>query len=262
MTDVVRITCSIFIGVELVVRKRRALPGMELFETGSSYECFTALSYNNKTLFVIILSCVLKAVTTLQLGTLSCSGREQAHTICCLPNTPGDMKKSESDVLCSYHITATNKTRVSFTDLYSFLLLDNERSVESFGIQLPTISKTVELICTSAQDSTSHFEISRSPKAKEMSSPETVKTQKSENENVHGASTEGFEESSVCVSKQETVVVEESKAEEQKTTEDQGNDDSMFQSDYRFRLRLRVRYRINEEAIRCLLLLRWVGWVE
>lgn len=170
--------------------------------------------------------------------------------------TPGILKKSESDVRCSYHITATSKTRVLFTDLYLLLLLDNERSVESFGIQLQTISETVEPICISAQDSTSHFEISRSPKAKEMSSPETVKTKKGENENVHSESTEG---SSVCVSKQETVVVEESKAEEQKTTEDQRKDDSMFHSDYRFRLRLRVRYRINEEAIRCLLLLRWVG---
>lgn len=93
MTDVVRITCSILIGVELVVRQRLALPGMELFETGSSYECFTALSCNIKTLFMIILSCVIKAVTTLRLGTLSCSGREQAHTICCLPNTPGDTEE-------------------------------------------------------------------------------------------------------------------------------------------------------------------------
>ena len=105
--------------------------------------------------------------------------------------------------------------------------------------------------CT--EDSTSHFEISRSPETTDLSSPETVKTR--ENENVHGESNESFEVSSVCVSKQEPVVVEESKAEEQR------QDDSMFHSDYRFRLRLRVHFRINEEAIRCLLLLRWVGCV-
>ena len=144
------------------------------------------------------------------------------------------------------------------------LLLDNENSVESFGKLLQTISETVEnntsaqasMSCT--EDSTSHFEISRSSKAKDISSPETVKTRESENENVQGESTESFEVSSVSVSKQETVVVEESKSEEQKSTEGQRKDDSMFLSDYRFRLRLRVHYRINEEAIRCLLLLRWV----
>ena len=37
---------------------------------------------------------------------------------------------------------------------------------------------------------------------------------------------------------------------------------SVYHNDFRFRLRLRVHYRINEEAIRCLLLLRWVGRVH
>lgn len=157
-------------------------------------------------------------------------------------------------------------TRFSFTDLYLFLFLDNGKSLESFGKQLKTISERVEN--TSAQDSmsctadsTSHFEISRSPETTDISSPETVNTRESDNENVHVESIESFEVSSGSVSKQEPVVVEESKAEEQKSTEEQGKDDSMFHSDYRFRLRLRVHYRINEGAIRCLVLLRWVGCV-
>lgn len=106
-------------------------------------------------------------------------------------------------------------------------------------------------------DSTSHFEISRSPKSKEISSLETVQARESEHENAQGESNESFEVSSVSVSKQEPVVVEEtSTAKEQKLSEEQRKDDSIFHSDYRFRLRLRVHYRINEEAIRCLLLLR------
>lgn len=115
------------------------------------------------------------------------------------------------------------------------------------------------MFCT--EDSTSHFEISRSPETKDITSPETVKTRESEKEIVQGDSSNTFEVLSDTVSKQENVIVEESKAEEQRSAEEQRKQDSMFHSDYRFRLRLRVHYRINEEAIRCLLLLRWVGWV-
>ena len=142
--------------------------------------------------------------------------------------------------------------------------LDNGKSVESFGKQLQTISETEitsaqdSVSCT--EDSTSHFEISRSPKTKEISSPETVQTTESEHKNAQGESNERFEVSSVSVSKQEPVVVEESTEKERKSSEERKKDDSLFHSDYRFRLRLRVHYRINEEAIRCLLLLRWVGW--
>ena len=98
------------------------------------------------------------------------------------------------------------------------------------------------------------------PEIKGITSPETVQTSESENENVQDESSNTLEVLSDTVSKQETVIDEESKAEEQKSVEEQRKQDSMFHSDYRFRLRLRVHYRINEEAIRCLLLLRWVGW--
>ena len=147
----------------------------------------------------------------------------------------------------------------------SVSVVDNGKSLESSGKQLQTISETE---ITPAQDLvsctgeyTSHFEISRSPKTKEISSPETVQTRESEHENAQGESNESFEVSPFSVSMQEPVVVEESTAKEQKSSEEQRKDDSIFHSDYRFRLRLRVHYRINEEAIRCLLLLRWVGCV-
>ncbi|KAJ7339512.1 hypothetical protein OS493_005911 [Desmophyllum pertusum] len=65
-----------------------------------------------------------------------------------------------------------------------------------------------------------------------------------------------FEVSSGTVDDQETVAVDETKGEEQKLSEEQRKQDSMYHSDYRFGLRLRVHYRINEEAVRCLLLVR------
>ena len=147
------------------------------------------------------------------------------------------------------------------TVIYLSLFLENGKSPESFLKKLQTISETVENTCAQdskscTEDSTSHFEISPSPGTTDISSPETLKISESQNENIHGESDERFELSSVSVSKQEPVVVEESKAEEQKSTEEQIKADSMFHSDYRFRLSLRVHYRINEEAIRCLLLLR------
>ena len=43
-----------------------------------------------------------------------------------------------------------------------------------------------------------------------------------------------------------------------KYPEKQTGKENLYHSDYRFSLRLRVHYRINEEAIRCLLLVRWV----
>ena len=43
-----------------------------------------------------------------------------------------------------------------------------------------------------------------------------------------------------------------------KHPEKQIGKENLYHSDYRFSLRLRVHYRINEEAIRCLLLVRWV----
>ena len=43
-----------------------------------------------------------------------------------------------------------------------------------------------------------------------------------------------------------------------KHPEKQTGKENLYHSDYRFSLRLRVHYRINEEAIRCLLLVRSV----
>ncbi|XP_078381614.1 uncharacterized protein LOC144664361 isoform X2 [Oculina patagonica] len=134
---------------------------------------------------------------------------------------------------------------------------DNEKSVESSTKQLQTKSEAAEI--TSSQDSTlcdedskSRLEISSSPETRNVTLPEiAVTTNGSVNENVQGESNETFEVSADTVNNQETpVIVEETKTEEQR------KQDSMYHNDYRFGLRLRVHYRINEEAIRCLLLLR------
>lgn len=155
-----------------------------------------------------------------------------------------------------------------FTDFFTFASLDNEEdSLESSTKQLQTNTETVEnassqdsTLCS--EDATSRLKVSSSPETNDITLPETaVTTSGSENENLQGESNETFEVSSGTADNQETIIVEETKTEEQGPTEEQRKQDSMYHNDYRFGLRLRVHYRINEEAIRCLLLLRWVGWV-
>lgn len=104
----------------------------------------------------------------------------------------------------------------------------------------------------STEEPTSYFDISPLPGIKNVTFPETITT----GENVPRESSETFEVSSGTVDDQETVAVDETKGEEQKLSEEQRKQDSMYHSDYRFGLRLRVHYRINEEAVRCLLLVR------
>lgn len=45
---------------------------------------------------------------------------------------------------------------------------------------------------------------------------------------------------------------------EQRNSEEQNKSDNVYYSGYRFGLQLRVHYRINEEAVRCILLVRLV----
>lgn len=94
-----------------------------------------------------------------------------------------------------------------------------------------------------------------------IASAETVKTIGNEDQKVKSELRETIEVSSVSVTSQEGVSVDETTAADQKPSEEQKGKDSVYHSDYRFGLRMRVQYRINEEAIRCLLLVRWVGWV-
>lgn len=138
--------------------------------------------------------------------------------------------------------------------------------LESSTKQLQTKSEIVENILSSqdstlcAESTTSHLEISSSPETKDITLPETVvTTSSSENEHVEAESRETNEVCSKAVNSQEIVTVKETETEEHKSTEEQSKHDSVYHNDYRFALRLRVHYRINEEAIRCLLLLRWVG---
>lgn len=111
-----------------------------------------------------------------------------------------------------------------------------------------------------AESSTSHLEISSSPETKDIILPETVvTTSSSENEHVEVESSVTNVVWSEAVNNQEILTVEETGTDEHKSTEEQSKQDSVYHNDYRFALRLRVHYRINEEAIRCLLLLRWGG---
>ena len=78
-------------------------------------------------------------------------------------------------------------------------------------------------------------------------------------ENVETEASETCEGSSASLNSQTVVSLDKTTAKEVKPAGEQTkSDNDVYHSDYRFGLRLRVHYRINEEAIRCLLLVRWV----
>lgn len=68
---------------------------------------------------------------------------------------------------------------------------------------------------------------------------------------------ESLEMSKKIVDSQNVVNAQDHESQAQNPSGEQIKQDTdMYYSDYRFRLRLRVHFRINEEAIRCLLLVR------
>ena len=68
---------------------------------------------------------------------------------------------------------------------------------------------------------------------------------------------ESLEMSKKIVDSQNVVNAQDHESQAQNPSGEQIKQDTdMYDSDYRFRLRLRVHFRINEEAIRCLLLVR------
>ena len=92
----------------------------------------------------------------------------------------------------------------------------------------------------------------------DKTSEETSETGTEQDHNVKTESSENYELSSTSVSSQEVSTENSTNAMNKKHPEKQIGKENLYHSDYRFSLRLRVHYRINEEAIRCLLLVRWV----
>ena len=87
-----------------------------------------------------------------------------------------------------------------------------------------------------------------------------METNDHEEENVKTETCKTCEASSATLNSQVEVSVDKIPASEVKPAGEQSKtDNDVYHSDYRFGLRLRVHYRINEEAIRCLLLVRWVA---
>lgn len=151
------------------------------------------------------------------------------------------------------------------TRLFSCAILfleDKEKPGESLTKQLPTISEREEKmteheLTPSVEDSTSRLEVSPSPETEKTITDEAITSIDIENEMTQIKSREALEVSKSTGNDQEIVIVEENKPQEQNPSDEQikqGTD--MYYSDYRFKLRLRVHFRINEEAIRCLLLVR------
>lgn len=124
---------------------------------------------------------------------------------------------------------------------------------------MPTLSETEEKIkepelTPSIEDSTTQSQVN--------SSPETVNTCTDEeissiDEFSESELRESLEMSKKIVDSQNVVNAQDHESQAQNPSGEQIKQDTdMYYSDYRFRLRLRVHFRINEEAIRCLLLVR------
>ena len=108
-------------------------------------------------------------------------------------------------------------------------------------------------------DSESHSEDTPAQDNENDTFTETAETNDHEEENVSIEASEPCEASSASLNSQVEVSVDKTPTTEVKPTGEQSKaDNDVYHSDYRFGLRLRVHYRINEEAIRCLLLVRWV----
>lgn len=110
-------------------------------------------------------------------------------------------------------------------------------------------------------DSESHSEDTPAQENKNDTFTETAETNDHEEENVKTEASETCEASSATLNNSQVeVTVDKIPASEVKPAGEQSKTDTdVYNSDYRFGLRLRVHYRINEEAIRCLLLVRWVA---
>ncbi|XP_015756023.1 PREDICTED: uncharacterized protein LOC107335514 [Acropora digitifera] len=86
---------------------------------------------------------------------------------------------------------------------------------------------------------------------------ETVTSEHHDDDNITTEACEVDESSAASLNAvQEVVCVKGAIDGEQRSTEEQNISDNVYYSGYRFGLRLRVHYRINEEAVRCILLVR------
>lgn len=93
---------------------------------------------------------------------------------------------------------------------------------------------------------------------KSQSFTETVRTGDYEDKPASNELSETCEFSSAGFNAHERASEDKTTPTKEKPAVEQSKTDNVYHSDYRFGLRLRVHYRINEEAIRCLLLVRWV----
>lgn len=92
-----------------------------------------------------------------------------------------------------------------------------------------------------------------------VNSQESAGVNSQESASVDSQESSSVNSQSAGVNSQESSSVNKITATQQKSekpAEEQSQKENVYHSDYRFALRMRVHYRINEEAVRCLLLLR------
>ena len=110
----------------------------------------------------------------------------------------------------------------------------------------------------STEESDAHSESTPERREENIVITETVSSDNNAAKNITREVCEP-DERSPCASlnAQEVVSVTKIRHAEETCSEEQIKLDNVYHSDYRFGLKLRVHYRINEEAIRCILLVRW-----
>ncbi|XP_068694929.1 uncharacterized protein [Montipora foliosa] len=147
----------------------------------------------------------------------------------------------------------------SYEDEAYLVLSENEESQkpdEGEETEAESNALTQEMT-PSTEESDAHSESTAERGGENIVITETVSSDNNAAKNITSEACEP-DERSPCASlnAQEVVSVTKIRHAEETCSEEQTKLDDVYYSDYRFGLKLRVHYRINEEAIRCILLVR------
>ncbi|KAM7451092.1 hypothetical protein ABFA07_001163 [Porites harrisoni] len=141
-------------------------------------------------------------------------------------------------------------------EAYVVLNENEDKKQDESSTQLETVSAVLSKSTSCTDEISSQPEGTTASENEDKTSEETSATGTEQDHNVTTESSENYELSSTSVSSREVSTENSTNAMNKKHPEKQTGKENLYHSDYRFSLRLRVHYRINEEAIRCLLLVR------
>ncbi|KAK2567207.1 TBC1 domain family member 2B [Acropora cervicornis] len=129
-----------------------------------------------------------------------------------------------------------------------------ERKDKSFPI---VNSIACQEITPNSQESGTNDGDTHEQNSENRNTAETVTSEHLDDDNITTEACEVGESSAASLNAvQEVVCMKGAIDREQRSSEEQNISDNVYYSGYRFGLRLRVHYRINEEAVRCILLVR------